>query len=80
LCRAAAIGFVALTPALAMPVESDFEKVAGATAEGTLDINEVLDNASQMDVRLTKQIMLLQKQINDLRAEVDRLRQDAETR
>jgi len=62
--------------ALAMPVEtpSDIRQVPGATADGRLDIREVLDNATAMEVRLTKQLMLLQRQINQLQMEIADLR------
>jgi len=53
----------------AMPVSRE-GPVPGVNESGELDIREVLDNATEMDVRLTKQIMLLQRQINDLKGQI----------
>ena len=59
----------------AMPVETggSYDDIPGATADGQLDIREVLDNSTEMDIRLTKQIMLLQRQINQLQRKIERL-------
>ena len=63
--------------ALAMPVDTDpTEQIPGVNDQGELDIHEVLDNSTEMDVRLTKQIMLLQRQINGLKREIEVLRAD----
>lgn len=63
--------------ALAMPVTTDpLEQIPGVNERGELDIREVLDNSTEMDVRLTKQIMLLQRQINQLKREIEGLRAD----
>jgi hypothetical protein len=68
LCLAAGV-------AMAMPVETgSYTDISGVNEQGELDIREVLDNATEMDVRLTKQIMLLQRQINALKAEIEVLR------
>jgi len=45
--------------------------VPGVTGDGELDIREVLDTSTEMDIRLTKQIMLLQRQINDLKKQIE---------
>ena len=63
--------------ALAMPVDTDpLQQIPGVNERGELDIREVLDNSTEMDVRLTKQIMLLQRQINQLKREIEGLRAD----
>jgi hypothetical protein len=68
LCLAAGV-------AMAMPVETGtYAEVSGVNDQGELDIREVLDNATEMDVRLTKQIMLLQRQLNVLKEEIEFLR------
>ena len=60
--------------ASAMPVETDsYTDIPGATEDGQLDIREVLDNSTEMDIRLTKQIMLLQRQINQLQRKIEKL-------
>ncbi len=63
----------------AMPVQTDASaKVPGANEQGQLDIKAVLDNATDMEIRLTKQIMLLQRQINDLHLQFEDLK-DSQT-
>ena len=58
----------------AMPIETDsYTDIPGVTEDGHLDIREVLDNSTDMDIRLTKQIMLLQRQINHLERKIDKL-------
>ena len=65
LCLAAGGGY-------AMPVETDsITDIPGVTKDGELDIREVLDNSTEMDIRLTKQIMLLQRQINQLKRKIE---------
>ncbi len=62
---------------LAMPVDTDpLQQIPGVNDRGELDIREVLDNSTEMDVRLTKQIMLLQRQINPRTREIETLRAD----
>ena len=56
----------------AMPVDTkELGDVPGVTGDGELDIREVLDTSTEMDIRLTKQIMLLQRQINDLKKQIE---------
>lgn len=73
----AAVSFIALSVAAgahAMPVETgNYNEIPGATPDGQLDIREVLDNSTEMDIRLTKQIMLLQRQINQLQRKIEKL-------
>ena len=58
----------------AMPIETDtYTDIPGVNEDGQLDIREVLDNSTDMDIRLTKQIMLLQRQINQLQRKIERL-------
>lgn len=78
--RAAGVTVAALALALvagaapAMPLDSvDPREVPGVTKTGELDIREVLDTSTEMDIRLTKQIMLLQRQINDLKLQIEAL-------
>ncbi len=64
----------AVNGASAMPVETgSYTDIPGATEDGQLDIREVLDNSTEMDIRLTKQIMLLQRQINQLERKIKKL-------
>ncbi|HEX9648493.1 MAG TPA: hypothetical protein VGB88_13395 [Alphaproteobacteria bacterium] len=58
----------------AMPLEHDWLSTPGVTQLGTLDIKEVMDNSTEMEMRLSKQIMVLQQQILDLRRELDAVR------
>lgn len=58
------------TGAAAMPLEQDFHRTHGVTQYGTLEIREVRDDSSEMDVRLTQQIMVLQQQILKMQAEM----------
>ena len=59
----------------AMTVDTDASaEVPGANEQGQLDINAVLDSATEMEIRLTKQIMLLQRQINDLQLQIEDLK------
>ncbi|MDP6954190.1 MAG: hypothetical protein QGF53_15670 [Alphaproteobacteria bacterium] len=60
--------------ATAMPIEQDWYEAPGVTEDGTLDIREVDDNASEMDIRLTRQIMVLQQQILQLQKEMAAMR------
>ena len=66
----AAVIAAGATGAAAMPLEQDFHRAQGVTSYGTLDIREVRDDASEMDIRLTQQIMVLQQQILKLQAEM----------
>jgi TolA-binding protein len=59
----------------AMPIEPEWQKnTPGLTSQGTLDIREVEDNATEMEMRLTQQIMLLQQQILKMQAEMAAMR------
>jgi secreted protein with Ig-like and vWFA domain len=78
--RAAGLAVAAVALALgagaapAMPLDSVAPgEVPGANEEGELDIREVLDTSTEMDIRLSKQIMLLQRQINDLKQQIEAL-------
>ena len=62
------------TGATAMPVEQDFDRTHGVTSFGVLDIRDVRDDSSEMDIRLTRQIMVLQQQILKLEAEMAAMR------
>ena len=77
LCAAAlavVMAFSVTHSASAMPIETDsYTDIPGATEDGQLDIREVLDNSTEMDIRLTKQIMLLQRQINQLQRKIEKL-------
>jgi len=71
---AAILAFSAVSSVPAMPVETGpHTDIPGATKDGQLDIREVLDNSTEMDIRLTKQIMLLQRQINQLQRKIKKL-------
>ena len=73
-CVAVAVAAAAIaagaTGVAAMPLEQDFHRTHGVTTYGTLDIREVRDDSSEMDVRLTQQIMVLQQQILKLQQEM----------
>ena len=77
---AAGVGALALlaagaSAAGAMPIESGWEEnTPGLTAAGTLDIREIKDNATEMEMRLTQQIMVLQQQILKMQAEIAAMR------
>ena len=58
------------TGVAAMPLDQDFHRTHGVTQYGTLEIREVRDDSSEMDVRLTQQIMVLQQQILRMQAEM----------
>lgn len=67
-----ALGAAAAAPASAMPAETaTLKDVPGVTEQGVLDIRDVLDNATAMEVRLTRQLMLLQRQIIELDRRID---------
>ena len=71
---AAILAIFAVNSAHAMPIETDsYADIPGVTKDGQLDIREVLDNSTEMDIRLTKQIMLLQRQINQLERKIKKL-------
>ncbi len=63
------LAFVAGT-ATAMPIEQDYYSAPGVTSDGRLDIKEVEDNATEMEMRLSQQLMVLQQQILDLQREI----------
>jgi hypothetical protein len=56
-----------------MPVEQDWYDERGVTEDGRLDIQDVDDQSTPMEVRLSRQVMVLQTQIDVLRREIDRL-------
>ncbi|MFP6759825.1 MAG: hypothetical protein VCC99_16660 [Alphaproteobacteria bacterium] len=56
-----------------MPVEQDWYEERGVTEDGRLDIQEVDDLSTPMEVRLSRQVMVLQTQIDVLRREIGRL-------
>lgn len=61
----------AASAATAMPIEQDYySKTPGVTKEGRLDIKDVPDSATQMEMRLSRQLMVLQRQISDLQREI----------
>jgi hypothetical protein len=71
----AIFGMAAIGPAMAMPIDPEtYSDIPGVDSNGRLDIRQVLDSATDMEVRLTRQIMLLQRQINDLQDQIDDLR------
>lgn len=70
----AALLWIGASAGQAMPIEQDWLKTPGVTAHGTLDIREVDDNSTQMEMRLSKQIMVLQQQIMDLQRDMESLR------
>lgn len=75
---ACALSMVGIGATQAMPIETDtYTDIPGVNDTGQLDIREVLDNASEMEIRLTRQIMLLQRQINDLQLQIEDM-QDAQ--
>ena len=60
--------------ATAMPIEQDYYAAPGVTEDGKLDIKEVDDNSTEMEMRLSQQLMVLQRQISDLQREVNSLK------
>jgi hypothetical protein len=60
----------AATAATAMPVDQDYYAAPGVTKDGRLDIKEVHDNSTEMEMRLSQQLMVLQRQISDLQKEI----------
>lgn len=65
--------------ARAQPLGTDIsEYVSDADEDGKLEIREVLDKATEIDIRLSKQIQLLQRQINQLKRQMEEMRADAE--
>ncbi|MHA1571787.1 MAG: hypothetical protein ACTSWM_08200, partial [Alphaproteobacteria bacterium] len=64
----------AMAPASAMPVEQNYYAAPGVTADGRLDIRDVPDNATQMEMHLTQQVLVLQDQIDQLREELEALK------
>ncbi|MBL27878.1 MAG: hypothetical protein CMM50_10070 [Rhodospirillaceae bacterium] len=69
-------GALAIPAVSAMPLESFGSDSPGIqlNSRGQLEIKEVTEDASEMDMRLTQQIMVLQQQINQLNAEIQALR------
>lgn len=57
--------------ATAMPIEQDYYAAPGVTDDGKLDIQEVADDSTEMEMRLSQQLMVLQRQISELQAELD---------
>lgn len=60
----------AASSATAMPIEQDYYSAPGVTKDGRLDIKEVDDNSTEMEMRLSQQLMVLQRQILDLQREL----------
>ncbi len=58
----------------AMPLEQNYYSAPGVTADGRLDIQEILDNATEMEMRLSQQLLVLQDQIDRLVDEVDAIK------
>ena len=67
---ASACLLLSATAATAMPIEQDYYATPGVTKEGRLDIKDVPDTATQMEMRLSQQLMVLQRQILDLQREL----------
>jgi hypothetical protein len=67
---ASACLLLSATAATAMPIEQDYYAAPGVTKEGRLDIKEVDDNSTEMEMRLSQQLMVLQRQILDLQREL----------
>jgi lactam utilization protein B len=65
--------------AVAMPVEQDWYDEKGVTEDGRLDIREIDDSSSDMEMRLSRQVMVLQRQIDVLRREIGRLNAEVES-
>lgn len=65
-------------PALAQPAGTSIEQFLSETDEGEIDPREVLEKANEIDLRLSKQIQLLQRQVNQLERRLEELRADAE--
>lgn len=61
---------LAATTATAMPIEQNYYAAPGVTQDGRLDIKEVADNSTEMEMRLSQQLMVLQNQILDLQREI----------
>ena len=57
----------------AMPVEQDWYEEEGVTDDGRLEIREVEDSSTDMEMRLSRQVMVLQRQIDILKRELGRL-------
>jgi len=71
----AAVGWLAAAAAAsAMPVEQNYYATPGVTAEGRLDIRDIRDDSTEMEMRLSKQLMVLQQQILKLEAEIEALK------
>ncbi len=60
--------------ATAMPIEQNYYAAPGVTDDGKLDIQEVADNSTEMEIRLSQQLMVLQQQISDLQREINALK------
>jgi len=61
---------LAASSATAMPIEQDYYAAPGVTDDGKLDIKEVDDNSTEMEMRLSQQLMVLQRQLLDLQREI----------
>jgi TolA-binding protein len=62
--------------ALAQPLGTDIDRYLADADEGRLNLREVLDRANEIDIRLSKQIQLLQRQINQLQRQIEEMRAD----
>lgn len=60
--------------ATAMPIEQDYYAAPGVTDDGKLDIQEVADDSTEMEMRLSQQLMVLQRQISDMQREINALK------
>lgn len=67
---ASACFLLAAGTATAMPIEQDYYAAPGVTEDGRLDIKEVADDSTEMEMRLSQQLMVLQRQILDLQREI----------
>jgi predicted PurR-regulated permease PerM len=67
--------------AQAQPVGTDVRKyypdVPDVEEEEEPEIRDVLEKANEIDLRLSKQIQLLQRQINQLQRQIEGMRADA---
>ena len=64
---------IGVESAMAMPIDDRAIEAGGLTSDGRLYIREVADNSTVMEMRLSAQIMVLQRQIDALRGKIDQL-------
>ena len=64
--------------ALAQPVGTKIDRFLADADEGGLDLRKVLEKTNEIDIRLSKQIQLLQRQINQLQRQIEEMRADAD--